>query len=119
MKAQNAPCKVLYLAGWQRSGSTILSNILGQLPGFFSAGEIYYLWDHLWQGNVPCGCGAPFRKCGLWDDVIQRAFSETGVDPGRMKQLGVVGLRTRNVPRLAFAKPRRRIWSSLAEYPTT
>lgn len=119
MTAQNARCKVLYVAGWQRSGSTILSNVLGQLEGCFSAGEIYYLWDHLGKDNVLCGCGTSFRECGLWGDVIQRAFSKTGVDPDRMRQLGVAGLRTRNIPRLAFAKPRRRVLNTMAEYAET
>lgn len=116
MTAQDARCKVLYLAGWQRSGSTILSNILGQLPGFFSAGEIYYLWHHARKDTVLCGCGAPFCECGLWSEVMKRAFGETGVDPDRMWQLGVEGLRTRNLPRFVFAEPRRRILDSLSEY---
>ena len=119
MTAQDERLKVLYLAGWQRSGSTILSNILGQLPGFFSAGEIYYLWHHAGNDNVLCGCGAPFHECGLWSEVMQRAFSETGVDPDRMWQQGVEGLRTRNIPPLAFAKPRRRILNNLSEYAET
>jgi hypothetical protein len=31
----NDKIKVLYIAGWGRSGSTILGNILGQVAGFF------------------------------------------------------------------------------------
>jgi hypothetical protein len=107
------------MAGWQRSGSTILANILGQLPGFFSAGELYYFWPHAAKDKVLCGCGAPFRECALWRDVMQRAFGEAGVDPDRMKGLGGAGLRTRNIPHLAFAKPRRRILNSLTEYAET
>jgi len=34
--------KVLYIAGWGRSGSTILDNVLGQLDGCFSTGELNY-----------------------------------------------------------------------------
>jgi hypothetical protein len=116
MTAQDARCKVLYLAGWQRCGSTILSNILGQLPGFFSAGEIYYIWHHAQKDTVLCGCGAPFCDCGLWSEVMKRAFGESGVDPDRMWKLGVEGLRMRNMPRFVFAEPRRRILDSLDEY---
>lgn len=116
MTAQNARRKVLYLAGWQRSGSTILTNILGQLPGFFSGGEIYYFWHHALKDTVLCGCGVPLCECGLWVEVMKRAFGETGVDPDRMWQLGVEGLRTRNMPRLVFPGPRRRVLDELAEY---
>jgi len=35
--------RVLYIAGWGRSGSTILDNVLGQVDGFFSAGELMFL----------------------------------------------------------------------------
>jgi hypothetical protein len=116
MTAQGGRLKVLYLAGWQRSGSTILSNVLGQLPGFFSAGEIYYLWGHVARDDVLCGCGTPLRDCAVWGAVLRRAFGAAGVDAERMKQLGVAGLRTRNLPGFAFAKSRARILDGLAEY---
>ena len=57
MTAPDARRKVLYLAGWRRSRRTILSGILGQLPGFFSAGEIYYIWHHAQKDAVLSGCG--------------------------------------------------------------
>lgn len=37
--------KVLYVIGWGRSGSTILDNVLGQLDGCFSTGELHYFWE--------------------------------------------------------------------------
>lgn len=116
MTAPNARRKVLYLAGWQRSGSTILSNILGQLQGFFSAGEIYYFWGDVAKDNVLCGCGVPLRECGLWSEVMHHAFGEAGVDAQRMKQLGTATLRTRNMPRFAFTRSRGKILDGLAEY---
>ena len=35
---------VLYVSGWCRSGSTVLGNVLAEVPGFFHAGELRYLW---------------------------------------------------------------------------
>lgn len=116
MTGEGKRYKVLYLAGWQRSGSTILSNILGQLPGFFSGGELYYFWPHAAKDKVLCGCGAPFSECALWREVRQHAFAESAPDPDRMKQLGRDALRTRNIPGLALETPRRRILGSLTEY---
>ena len=37
--------RVLYILGWGRSGSTVLGNILGEVDGFFCAGELHYLWE--------------------------------------------------------------------------
>ena len=36
--------RVLYVTGWLRSGSTMLGNVLGELPGVLHAGELHYLW---------------------------------------------------------------------------
>ncbi len=64
--------KVLFVTGMGRSGSTILDNMLGQLEGFFSSGELMYLWDRGMQQNLLCGCGEKFRDCELWLRVMTR-----------------------------------------------
>src|SRR6266542_1121845 len=40
------PPTVLFIGGYSRSGSTLLDLLLGQLPGFFSSGELAYIWSH-------------------------------------------------------------------------
>ena len=69
---------VLYIAGWGRSGSTIMVNILGQLPGFAHVGEISNVWTRGVLENNPCGCGTPFGECATWSSIFARAFG--GVD---------------------------------------
>jgi hypothetical protein len=77
--------QILYIAGWGRSGSTILDNVLGQVEGFFSTGEIRSIWDRGLLENWPCSCGAPFRDCELWKKVFVAAFGGFDrVDPRRM-----------------------------------
>lgn len=66
--------RVLYIGGLGRSGSTLLDRMLGQIPGFFSAGEIRDLWQRGIQENLLCGCGAPFMECPFWSEVGRRAF---------------------------------------------
>jgi hypothetical protein len=66
--------KVLYVAGWGRSGSTILGRILGQIQGFFLVGELRYIWDRGLIENRLCSCGAPFMKCPLWQEVVSRTL---------------------------------------------
>ena len=39
------PVRVLYVAGAGRSGSTVLANLLGEVPGFVSVGEVRFLWE--------------------------------------------------------------------------
>jgi hypothetical protein len=61
---------VLYLAGSGRSGSTLVTTILGQLDGFFAAGELRYLWQRGLVEGRPCGCGAPLADCPVWSPVL-------------------------------------------------
>lgn len=73
--------KILYLAGWGRSGTTILANILGQLDGFVSAGELHYIWSRGFEGDWLCGCGVPLASCPQWSSVFDRGFGgRTKVD---------------------------------------
>ena len=37
--------KILYVAGWGRSGTTLLDNVLGQVEGFVSTGELHNIWQ--------------------------------------------------------------------------
>lgn len=62
--------KVLYIAGPTRSGSTIISNILGQIEGFFHAGELIEAWDRgrLWK----CSCGKFPDVCPIWSPIFSR-----------------------------------------------
>jgi hypothetical protein len=76
---------VLFIAGWSRSGSTILGNILGQLPGFCYVGELSNIWTRGVLENAPCGCGTRFRDCPMWQSVFQRAFG--GINEGHAKRM--------------------------------
>ncbi|MBN2085840.1 MAG: sulfotransferase [Anaerolineales bacterium] len=92
--------KVLYIAGWGRSGSTILDNILGQLDGFFPVGELADIWNEGFVGNHPCGCGSPFQDCPVWKNIIQSAFGGfDGIDPLRMNRIFIAETRTINMPK--------------------
>ncbi len=72
------PLTILYITGTGRSGTTILGNILGQLPGFFHTGELRFIWTRGVAQNWPCGCGVPFRQCEVWSSILHRAFGDWG-----------------------------------------
>jgi hypothetical protein len=63
--------RVLFIAGSGRSGSTLVTNVLGQLDGVFAAGELRYLWQRGALENRPCGCGKPFADCPVWTRVMK------------------------------------------------
>jgi hypothetical protein len=67
--------KVLFLMGTSRCGSTILDNILGEIDGFFTGGEIRFLWERILQGRH-CGCAARFVDCPIWSGIIQEGSGE-------------------------------------------
>jgi len=106
----SAPVKVLYVVGLGRSGSTILSNSLGQIPGFFSGGELNFIWRHNVIENRLCGCGRPFRECPVWTRVMDEAFGGMdGIDPREMMRLQSLGTRTRHIPSMLTGRGRRAI----------
>ena len=74
--------KVLYIIGKGRSGSTVLDNALGQLDGFFSAGEIWRRWRWRPLDTYECGCGLSMRECPVWSKALdltrQELVSEFG-----------------------------------------
>ncbi|MEU5986291.1 sulfotransferase [Streptomyces sp. NPDC047434] len=104
--------RVLYITGWMRSGSTLLGNVLNELPGVRHVGELYYLWRNGVLGagtNSSCGCGLPVRECPLWSGVLAELpeGSEEAL-AHRMATLQQALLRTRHTPaRLAEARGER------------
>jgi hypothetical protein len=76
--------KVLYIMGWGRSGSTIMDNLLGGIDGFFSVGELGYLWERGLVEGRRCGCGRLLRDCEVWSEVLGEGFGAalgSEVDP--------------------------------------
>jgi hypothetical protein len=66
--------QIVYIGGWGRSGSTLLSYILGSLPDFVSVGELRYLWSGGVAANELCSCREPFHSCPFWLAVGERAY---------------------------------------------
>ncbi len=109
--------KVLYVAGFGRSGSTLLGNVLGQVDGFVSVGEIRNIWLHGLIQNKICGCGAPFNECEMWQPVLHEAFGGMGgVDPEKMIQLRERWSRTKHIPLMLAPPTRCLVRRRLAEY---
>ena len=92
---------VVYVAGWGRSGSTLLGRLLGELDGFVSVGELHYLWGRGLRDRWPCGCGLPVDVCPFWAHVLDEAFADSEApDPAEMAAIQRDHLRLRQLLRL-------------------
>jgi hypothetical protein len=67
--------RVLYIGGFGRSGTTLLSRLLGELPDVCAIGEAVNLWRQGIVRNEKCSCGQPFSSCSFWQEVGALAFN--------------------------------------------
>jgi hypothetical protein len=94
--------RVLFVAGSGRSGSTLVTNVLGQADGVFAAGELRYLWQRGAVEDRLCGCGLSFAECPVWTRVMK----EISFDPAEVVADLRSRLRMRRLPRMLW---RRRV----------
>ncbi len=67
---------ILYIAGYGRSGSTLIDTILGNHPQVFGGGEISWLF-RLAASSDHCSCGDQVDKCHIWGDVLKQTNTTT------------------------------------------
>jgi hypothetical protein len=93
--------RVLYLAGWGRSGSTLAESLLDRVPGLVGVGEVKFLWERGLLQNRRCSCGVPLRSCDFWLDVLRETFGEIpDDDAARALDAASRRFRTRHLPGL-------------------
>lgn len=66
--------QVAFVGGHGRSGSTLLSRVLGEVPSFCAIGELRYLWRQGVRRGQMCGCRKRFHDCEFWTEVGRHAF---------------------------------------------
>lgn len=74
----NKKVQLIYIAGYERSGTTIIHNVLSQQEGFFGIGESRDVWLRGFQENKKCGCSQMFHECEFWSSVASH-FEENEV----------------------------------------
>lgn len=93
--------RVCFIGATGRSGSTLVSRVLGSLPGAVSVGELCWVWTYGVLRNRPCGCGEPFLECPFWTGVGKRAFGGwEQVDADRANLIRRRVTRNRRIPEL-------------------
>ncbi|HEU0102870.1 MAG TPA: hypothetical protein VFR07_11185 [Mycobacteriales bacterium] len=111
-----APVRVAFIGATGRSGSTLLSRVLGSVPGVCSVGELHWLWSYGVQRDRACGCGQPFSRCPFWTGVGRRAFGGWGqLDAERATALRRDLTRNARIPAL-WTGGRGRLAADVEEY---
>lgn len=62
---------VLYIAGYGRSGSTVLDVLLGGHPRVVSVGELVFLGSDWQCEDRRCACGERYVNCPFWKGLFE------------------------------------------------
>ena len=89
--------RILYVAGVPRTGSTVLGEVLGAIPGVVFVGELNFFWRRFARAEV-CSCGQPLPGCSFWSAVVREAYG--GLADGQAARLAEL---ERHVLRRQFA----------------
>ncbi len=113
----DGPIPVLFFAGFGRSGTTIIGDILAATGVGTHVGEFMFLFGPGLREHRPCACGFPLTECEFWGDVLGRypgGFTDADID--EMLALHNLHLRLRSSPDLLRSGRREAIESSFSPY---
>ena len=108
--------RVIYIAGFGRSGSTVLDTVLGNHADTESVGELMYLNRAMTSDSEYCSCGEPARSCPFWAEVRARWLEllPAGLDASAWHRLQARFERTRSL--ISVLRARRRQGEDFAAY---
>jgi len=84
--------RVFYVAGYGRSGSTLLDTLLGNCPGYWGIGEASNLFEAATRGEG-CSCGRPLRDCPMWGKELAEVLDFESLKNEQRQAEGLSGLR--------------------------
>jgi len=93
--------QILFIAGYGRSGSTLMERLLSQVAGITATGEICHIWRRGFGENQLCGCESSFASCPFWSGVAGY-FSAKGQDPEAALASGRRVTRLRNLLQILY-----------------
>jgi hypothetical protein len=72
--------KIVYIAGYGRSGSTLLERILSSNQKMFGVGELFHLLRLINGKNNFCSCGNEIHQCDFWSKIIAKINAEYDIE---------------------------------------
>lgn len=70
--------RLIYIAGYGRSGSTILGILLGAHKGYHHMGAVAHMPSLAVSDEIACSCGLAYRECPEWNNRIPDTPGPTG-----------------------------------------
>ena len=65
---------LIYIAGFGRSGSTLIEDFLQRNYDATGLGELFFIWERGAIRNERCSCGESFHDCPFWTEVLSDGF---------------------------------------------
>lgn len=111
MTPASGKVEVLAIAGTGQNGATLLTRMLGLLPGVVAVGELGRLWDTGLLEDRDCACGVAFRSCPFWTRVGDIAFGGweaiDGYEISRLRESVRLKRRFRELPEAPIRRLRK------------
>ena len=112
-----ADVDIVFVGGWGRSGSTLLTRMLAEVDNFTAIGEVR---DVFLRGIIEdrvCGCGERFSACDFWQSVGDDAYGGWNtLSVPRLKELRSLTDKPWHVPALIKPGLRKKTDEAVAEY---
>ena len=111
------PVEIAFVGGWGRSGSTLLSRMLGEVPDFVAVGEVRDVFLRGIMEDRVCGCGSRFSSCEFWQEVGNDAYGGWDkLDVQNLKDLRLATDKPWHVPALLLPGIRKKTDKAVEEY---
>ena len=108
---------IVFVGGWGRSGSTLLTRMLSEVPDFVAVGEVRDVFLRGIMEDRVCGCGERFSACEFWQAVGDDAYGGWDkLSVPRLKELRVLTDKPWHVPALIKPGLRKVTDDAVAEY---
>lgn len=79
--------KLIYIAGYGRSGSTILGILLGAHEGYHHMGAVAHMPGLAVSDEIACSCGKAYRDCPEWHSRIPETPGPIGAMSRRIEAM--------------------------------
>jgi hypothetical protein len=108
--------KVVFVAGWGRSGTTVLDRVLGEMPEYTSVGEFRDMSNGSPVSSHRCACDLSMEECPFWAGIVPEAMQTVGVDETGLHDLLYSTSRQRYLPKLLVDNRRPRSMDAVPDY---